>query len=621
MFNLEEELKNLPDSPGVYIMHGSDDEIIYVGKAKILKNRVRQYFHSSRNHSPKVLAMVSNIKYFEYIVTDSEIEALVLECNLIKKHKPKYNILLKDDKHYPYIKVSINQEYPKVYMTRTLKNDGGKYFGPYSGMQTVRTTLEMIQKIFKPPTCKRKFPEGIGKGRPCLNYHINNCFAPCISGNITRDEYRKVFFDICSFLSGSHDKLLEELHAEMMIASKNMEFEKAAAVRDKIEAVKRFSEKQKITNADRQTDVDIIASARWNDKAFIEVFFVRKGKIFGHRSFCISDTAQIADEDLYADFIKQFYMDNTEIPKEILTEFQPSDLDVISRWLSGTKRSKVTVSTPARGDKRKLIQMVHKNAEISCDNYRITSLNFSASKNKALVELTKKLNLSQVPKRIESYDISNISGADNVASMVVFLDGKPSKKDYRYFKIKSFEGANDYLAMQEVIYRRFRHALEEQEKVDSGEISLDECKFLPLPDLILLDGGKGHLSSVKEILNAIDADVAVYGMVKDNKHRTRALVSEDGEVEISLLESVFKFVTQIQDEVHRSAIGYHRKLRNKNLEKSQLDEINGVGKTRKTKLLSHFKTIENIKNADIDELLQVVDSKTAQNIYDFFRKQ
>lgn len=621
MFNLEEELKNLPDSPGVYIMHGDDDEIIYVGKAKILKNRVRQYFHSSRNHSPKVLAMVSNIKYFEYIVTDSEIEALVLECNLIKKHKPKYNILLKDDKHYPYIKVSINQEYPKVYMTRTLKNDGGKYFGPYSGMQTVRTTLEMIQKIFKPPTCKRKFPEDIGKGRPCLNYHINNCFAPCISGNITRDEYRKVFFDICSFLSGSHDKLLEELHAEMMIASKNMEFEKAAAVRDKIEAVKRFSEKQKITNADRQTDVDIIASARWNDKAFIEVFFVRKGKIFGHRSFCISDTAQIADEDIYADFIKQFYMDNTEIPKEILTEFQPSDLDVISGWLSGTKGSKVTVSTPARGDKRKLIQMVHKNAEISCDNYRITSLNFSASKNKALVELTKKLNLSQVPKRIESYDISNISGADNVASMVVFLDGKPSKKDYRYFKIKSFEGANDYLAMQEVIYRRFRHALEEQEKVDSGEISLDECKFLPLPDLILLDGGKGHLSSVKEILNAIDADVAVYGMVKDNKHRTRALVSEDGEVEISLLESVFKFVTQIQDEVHRSAIGYHRKLRNKNLEKSQLDEINGVGKTRKTKLLSHFKTIENIKNADIDELLQVVDSKTAQNIYDFFRKQ
>ena len=317
---------------------------------------------------------------------------------------------------------------------------------------------------------------------------------------------------------------------------------------------------------------------------------------------------------------KQFYMENTEIPKEILTEFEPSDSDVISKWLSGIKGSKVTVSTPVRGDKRKLVQMVHKNAEISCDNYRITNLNFSASKNKAIVELTKKLNLSDVPRRIESFDISNISGSDNVASMVVFIDGKPSKKDYRYFKIKSFEGANDYLAMQEVIYRRFRHALEEQEKIDSGEISLEECKFLPLPDLILLDGGKGHLSSVKEILDAIDADVSVYGMVKDNKHRTRALVSEDGEVEISLLESVFKFITQIQDEVHRSAIGYHRKLRNKNLEKSQLDEINGVGKTRKTKLLSHYKTIENIKNADLDDLSKVVDSKTAQNIYDFFRK-
>lgn len=620
MFNIEEELKKLPESPGVYIMHGANDEIIYVGKAKILKNRVRQYFRSSNNHSPKVLAMVSNIKYFEYIVTDSEIEALVLECNLIKKHRPKYNILLKDDKQYPYIKVSINKEYPKIYMTRTLKNDGAKYFGPYTGMQTVRNTLEIVQKIFKPPTCNRKFPDDIGKGRPCLNHHINNCFAPCIKGNVSKDEYRKIFFDICSFLSGNHDGLLGELEKEMREASKRTEFEKAAILRDKIEAIKRFSEKQKITNADRQTDTDIIALARWSSKAFVEIFFVRKGRIFGHRNFCIDETQSIPEAEILSDFIKQFYSENNEIPKEILTEFPILDEGVISGWLSNMKKSKVTVSSPVRGEKKKLVNMVKKNAEISLDNYRISALNFAQSKNKVILELTKILNLPDVPHRIESYDISNTSGSDNVASMVVFAGGKPSKKDYRNFKIKSFEGADDYLAMQEVIYRRLRHALEEQEMVDKGEITLDECKFLPLPDLILLDGGKGHLNAILEILEATDMDIPVYGMVKDNKHRTRALVSKDGEIEISLLGSLFKFITQIQDEVHRSAITYHKKLRNKNLEKSQLDEIKGVGKVKKAKLLSHFKSVDKIKSATFEELSEIVDTKTAQSIIDYFKE-
>lgn len=620
MFNIQEELKKLPDNPGVYIMHGADDEVIYVGKAKVLKNRVRQYFHQNKNHSPKVLAMISNIKYFEYIVTDSEIEALVLECNLIKKYRPKYNILLKDDKQYPYIKVSINKDYPKVYMTRTLKNDGAKYFGPYTGMQTVKTTLEIIQKIFKPPTCNRKFPDDIGKGRPCLNFHINNCFAPCIKDNVSKDEYRRVFFDICSFLSGNHDGLIKELEQEMLSASKKTEFEKAAILRDKIDAIKRFSEKQKITNADRQTDTDIIALARWNTKTFVEIFFVRKGRIFGRKNFCIDDTKDTPENEILSDFIKQFYSDNNEIPKEILTEYKIDDEDVISGWLSHKKKVKVTVHSPLRGEKKKLVNMVQKNAEIAADNYRLSATDYAASKNKALVELTKILKLSSIPKRIEAYDISNISGSDNVASMVVFSGGKPSKKDYRNFKIKSFSGQDDYLAMQEVVYRRLRHALEEQEKADKGEISIEECKFLPLPDLILLDGGKGHLNSVCEILDAADCDIPTFGMVKDNKHRTRALVSKEGEIEISILGSVFKLITQIQDEVHRSAVTYHRKLRGKALKKSQLDEITGVGEVKKAKLLSHFKSVENIKKADYTELLKVVDKKTAQSIIDYYKE-
>lgn len=621
MFNFEEELKNLPDSPGVYIMHGECDEVIYVGKAKILKNRVRQYFHQNKNHSPKVIAMVANVKYFEYIVTDSEVEALVLECNLIKKYRPKYNILLKDDKQYPYIKVSINNDYPKVYMTRTLKNDGGKYFGPYTGMQTVRTTLEIIQKIFKPPTCNRKFPEDIGKGRPCLNYHINNCFAPCLKNKVSKDEYRKVFFDICSFLSGSHEKLINELENEMKSASKNMEFEKAAVLRDKIVAIQRFSEKQKITNTDKQTDMDLVAIEKSDKKSFVEMFFVRKGKIFGHRSYIIDDTLDMQEGEILSDFIKQFYAEAGEIPKEILTEHPVSDDQVIEKWLSSKKGSKITVTSPVRGEKKKLIQMVHKNAEISADNYRIKASDFASSKNKGLMELSKKLNLSIAPKRIEAYDISNISGSDNVASMVVFIDGKPSKKDYRNFKIKSHDGINDYMSMQEVIYRRFRHGFEEMEKVERGEVSLEDCKFLPLPDLVLLDGGKGHLSSVMEIIEAIGIEIPVFGMVKDNKHRTRALVSINGEIEISLIDSVFNLITRIQEEVHRSAIGYHRKLRSKNLEKSQLDEIKGIGKVKKAKLLSHFKSVEGIKQADISELLKVVDSKTARNIVDYFQAE
>ncbi len=618
MFDFEEELKNLPELPGVYIMHDKDDTIIYVGKAKILKNRVRQYFQKSKNHTPKVLAMVSNVAYFEYIVTDSEIEALVLECNLIKKHRPKYNILLKDDKQYPYIKVSINKDYPSIYMSRTLKNDGAKYFGPYTGMQTVRNTIDIVQKIFKPPTCRKRFPEDIGKGRPCLNYHINNCFAPCIEGRVSKEEYRKIFFDICAFLEGNHKELLSELQDQMLAASKSMEFEKAAILRDKIEAIKSFEQKQKIINADRQTDMDIIAGTALGSRTFIEVFFVRRGRITGHKSFKIEDTQFMESGEVTADFIKQFYAEGTDIPSEILTDCQVTDIDVISSWLSEKRGKKVRIFVPQKGEKKQLVNMVRKNADISADNYRISSSEYAESKNKISRELAKKLGLEKIPVRIESYDISNISGSDNVASMVVFENGRPAKNKYRHFKIKSFEGANDYQAMQEVIYRRLRRALEEQEAVEKGELKTEDTKFLPLPDLIFLDGGKGHISSIMEVMESTETDIPIFGMVKDAKHRTRGLLSDKGEIELSPMDSIFKFITQVQDEVHRSAITYHIKLRSKSMNKSELDEIKGIGKVKKAALMSHFKTIDKIKIATLEELSAVVDKRSAEAVFVYF---
>ncbi|MCR4692815.1 MAG: excinuclease ABC subunit UvrC [Firmicutes bacterium] len=620
MFNIEEELKNLPASPGVYIMHNSDGEIIYVGKAKILKNRVRQYFQKNKNHSPKVLAMVSNIAYFEYIVTDTEIEALVLECNLIKKHKPKYNILLKDDKHYPYIKVTINEDYPRIFMSRTLENDGAKYFGPYAGMQTVKGTIDIVQKIFKPPLCRRKFPEDIGKGRPCLNYHIDKCFAPCIYGKVSKDEYRRVFFDICSFLEGKHRDLLSKLTEEMLNASKNTQFERAAVIRDKISAIKHFEERQKIINTDKQTDTDIIAFCPLNDKIFAEIFFVRVGRIMGRKSYRIDDVKNSEISEVLSDFIKQFYLDAESIPNEILLQETASEVDLISDWLSQKKGKRVSILVPKKGNKKSLIDMVHKNAEISAENYRISGLKLFENKNKISSELAKKLKLEKPPVRIESYDISNIQGEDNVASMVVFVNGKPSKKDYRNFKIKSFDGANDYLAMQEVIYRRFRHAKEEETQIEEGKLLEENAKFLPYPDLILLDGGKGQMSAVSQIMETMDLEIPVFGMVKDNRHRTRGLLSKDGEISLLPTDLIFKFITNVQDEVHRAAIGYHRKKRSEHLTKSELDGIKGVGKVKKGKLLSYFKSVENIKNADLDALINVVDKSTAKNIYEYFNK-
>lgn len=619
MFNIEEELKNLPELPGVYIMHDKNDGIIYVGKAKILKNRVRQYFGSNKNHSPKVIAMVSNIAYFEYIVTDSEVEALVLECNLIKKHRPKYNILLKDDKQYPYLKVTINKDYPSIFMTRTLKNDGAKYFGPYTGMQTVRGALEIVQKIFKPPLCKRKFPEDIGKGRPCLNYQISNCFAPCIEGKVTRDEYRQVFFRICAFLEGNQEALIKEMQAEMLEASKNTEYEKAASLRDKIEAIRRFDEKQKIINTDKQTDMDIIAMARLGDHSFVSIFFVRSGKITGRNNYRFDGTGYESEDNVISHFIEQFYAEKS-VPREIVSGHEIADFDILKSWLRTKRQGTVDLVFPKKGEKKQLVEMVRKNAEIEAENYRINNLRQEEKKSKILLELSKKLSLEKLPERIESYDISHIQGSDNVASMVVFQKGKPSKKDYRNFKIKSFSGANDFLSLKEVIYRRFRHALEEQKQIDAGELNEKDAKFLPLPDLILLDGGKGQLSAVLEMMESMDMEIPVFGMVKNKKHKTRGLVSKSGEIELLPTDGVFRFLERVQEEVHKSAIAYHRKLRSKALSKSELDNIKGIGKVRKTALFAAFKTIENIKKAELSELENVVDKKSAKAIFEYFKE-
>lgn len=616
MFDLKTELKNLPDNPGVYIMHDKNDKVIYVGKAKILKNRVRQYFRNSASHTPKVLAMVKNVAYFEYIITDSETEALVLECNLIKKYRPHYNILLKDDKTYPYIRISMNEPYPKITAVRRRGNDKAKYFGPYMGMNTINNMLEIIRRIFMPPTCRRRFPEDIGKGRPCLNYHIKKCMGVC-TGNITRERYYETYENICKFLSGDHAGLLEELETEMKEASAKLDFERAADARDKIRAINSIDSGQKITDAGNASDKDYIAVCFMDELAFFSVFFVRGGKTVGRECYRVVRGIDTGPEEIMAQFISQFY-DDSSVPSEIVVQYMPSEAETIQNWLRELKGRKVSLVNPRKGDKLHFIEMAYKNSENARDRYKVEEQRFG--RNRINEELAKALGLSEPPRRIESYDISNISGADSVGAMVVFCDGIPKKRDFRRFKIKYTEGIDDYESTAEVVYRRIARAKEEQKAVDNGELLFSDAKFLPLPDLILADGGMGHVNAIKEILEATETYIPVYGMVKDDKHRTRGIVSENGEIELNPSGTVFKFVTRVQDEVHRYAIEYFRKLHGKNALKSGLDDIPGVGEKRRIKLLTHFKTISNIKNASLEELRAAVDKKTADSVYNYFRQ-
>lgn len=616
MFDIQEELKKMPEKPGIYIMKDESGNIIYVGKAIILKNRVRQYFQASTRHSPRIQAMVSRIREFEYIVTDNELEALILECSLIKKHRPRFNILLKDDKNYPYIKVTMNEDYPRVLVTRRLEKDGARYFGPYSNAFAVKDTVRLIKKLFPIKTCKRVFPRDIGKERPCLNYHIYQCIGPC-RGDVSKEEYRAMMKDICSFLEGKQEEVAKNLQRQMKEAAEGLEFEKAARLRDKIASIGHIAEKQKVLTSGG-VDQDIIAMAREGSDSCLQIFFVRDGKLLGKEHFIIEGVVDDRDGELVTAFIKQFYGLAATVPRElllqdgVLTGDELDEIGILEQWLSEKAFARVHIKIPQRGDKKALVEMVARNATIALDNHLDKMRLDVTSKNKGLEALTAKLGLDREPERIEAYDISNTGTSEMVASMVVFQAGKPDKSQYRRFRIKSQEHQNDYGSMQEVITRRFSHL-----KADADLTEKDK-KFSKRPGLLLIDGGLGHLNAVREVLQSMGVSVPVFGMVKDDRHRTRGLVSRDGEIDLTGDMTVLRFVTGIQDEAHRFALDYNKKLRSQRQKLSALDGIQGVGPGRKKALLKHFGSVKALKTAGVDDIAAIpgISTSVAQKIYD-----
>ncbi len=604
---LSDKIKTLPDSPGVYIMKNKDGKIIYVGKAKVLKNRVRQYFMNMASHTPKVRAMVENIADFEYIMCDTEMEALVLECSLIKLHKPKYNILLKDGKNYPYIKLTLNEEYPKMLYVREAKNDGARYFGPYPSGFSVKETFDTVRQIFKIAHCRKSFPKDIGKERPCLYYSMGQCSAPC-SGNITKEEYRAIFKDIEKFLEGNDKELLESLTAEMRKAAAELEFERAASCRDKIEAVKNLSEKQKVLSV-REGDMDIIACETEDILASVEIFYLRGGKLIGSDSFDVKGDGTLDSESVLSDYMDQYYTKDVFVPKEIYISHEIDSADTLSGYLTERRGSKVMITVPKRGEKKKLVEMAAKNARHNIERMKTEQIKEKMKIN-SLIELAKALKLEVIPDRIEAYDISHTSGEENVAAMAVFKNGKPSKRDYRIFKIKTVEGANDVASLKETLRRRFTH----EEREGDG-------KFREQPDLVLMDGGIGQLNAAEEVFSELGLDIPVFGMVKDDRHRTRGVVSDLGEVYLKPTGGAIRLVTYIQDEVHKTAIEYHRKLREKKTLGSELEAVAGIGEAKRKALMTGFKSIDKIKEASIEELAKVkgISHRNAEAIYEYFR--
>ncbi|QEK11562.1 excinuclease ABC subunit UvrC [Crassaminicella thermophila] len=619
MFDIKEQLKKLPQKPGVYLMKDSTGEIIYVGKAISLKNRVRQYFQSSKNHSPKVLAMVGNISEFEYILTDSEVEALILEANLIKKHRPKYNVLLRDDKQYPYIKVTIGEKYPRVFKTRRVIKDGARYFGPYINVGAVNNTIEMLKKFYRLRTCNKNLEKN--KDRACLNYHIGRCLGPC-QGHIDSEEYMKMIDEIVLFLGGKHEALVKKIEKKMKDAAASMQFEKAAEYRDQIIAINNIMEKQKMVLAS-DIDQDLIAMARGGKDICVMVFFVRGGKLIGREHYMLSAREDEERGEIISAFIKQFYAGAAFVPKEILLQEKINDLDVIEKWLSVKKGSKVLVKIPHRGEKRALLELVYKNAVDTLSKFRDKIIKDKEKSEGAIKELREYLNLSKPLFRIESFDISNTQGVNSVASMVVFENGKPKYSDYRRFKIKTIEGQNDYGSMQEVIYRRFKRGIEEKDNMKEKGIIDEEGKFSKFPDLILIDGGVGQVNAAKEVLNALGLNIPMAGMVKDDRHKTKDLVYNGKIINIKKNQLIFQLIGKIQEETHRFAITYHKSLRGKTAVQSILEEIPGIGEKRRIALLKYFKTIEKIKKASIDELSQVkgMNKRAAKEIKDYFSKK
>lgn len=608
MFIIKEELKKLPRLPGVYLMKDQTDHIIYVGKAINLKNRVSQYFQSSKNHPIKVKKMVEHIVSFEYIVTRTEVEALVLECNLIKKFDPKYNIRLKDDKTYPYIKLDVQNPFPRMTIVREMKKDGAKYFGPYTNVSAMWEIVEIVKSTWLLRTCTRNLPKDIGKERACLNGHIGKCHAPC-EARITQEEYSKMIGEVVSFLSGKYKEVIEKLTEEMNRAAEDLAFEKAATLRNQILAIDKLRQKQAATLS-TMLDQDVIAFAKSPEDTLVQIYFVRQGKMVGREHFYFQHTEDEGIEDIFRDFVVQFYANATFIPKEIIIEREPSEIEVLEQYLSEKKGSKVHIVMPQKGERHGLITLASKNAELTLSQYGEHIKKDQQRTQGALREIQEQMLLDKIPYRMEAYDISNTQGIQSVGGMVVFEGGKPKKSDYRKFKIKSIIGPNDYGSLEEVLERRLERMKKETE----------EASFSKVPDLIMMDGGKGQVSVAQKVMDRYQLNIPICGMIKDDKHRTRGLFFRGEEIELDRRSEAFKLVCRIQEEVHRFSIEYHKQLRSKVQVQSLLDEIPGVGKERKRQLLLHFKSVDNIRHASLEEIQSVkgITLAVADNIYQYF---
>lgn len=622
MFNFEEELKKLPRKPGVYIMRDDKDVILYVGKAINLHNRVRSYFRENIGRGPAIDQMVSLIARFEYIVTDSELEALVLENNLIKENSPKYNTLLKDDKTYPYIKVTVGEDYPRILFSRTMKKDKSRYFGPYTSAAAVKDTIELLNKLYQLRTCNRVLPRDIGIERPCLNYHIKQCLAPC-QGYVSKEEYRQQVAGALEFLNGNYSPILKDLEEKMKKAAEAMEFEDAARYRDLLSSVRQVSQKQKITEGVGE-DKDILALYQDETEAVVQVFFVRDGKLIGREHYYMTHVPENNKPAILQDFVKQFYAGTPFIPRELMLQYEIEDAELIEKWLSERKGSRVYLKVPKIGSKEKLVELAAQNAKLVLSQDREKLKREEGRTIGAVKEIS---DLLQLPltgtARMEAYDISNINGFENVGSMVVYEKGKPKRSDYRKFKIKSVSGPDDYACMREVLTRRFRHGMEESRELEEQEMDQEYGSFTKFPDLILMDGGRGQVNIALSVLEELGINIPVCGMVKDDNHRTRGLYYHNIELPIDTHSEGFKLITRIQDEAHRFAIEYHRSLRSKTQVKSVLDDIPGVGPARRKALMRHFKSLEEIRQASVEELMEIpeMNERTAEEIVTFFASQ
>lgn len=622
MFNFEEELKKLPREPGVYIMRDDKDVILYVGKAINLHNRVRSYFRENIGRGPAIDQMVSLIARFEYIVTDSELEALVLENNLIKENSPKYNTLLKDDKTYPYIKVTVGEDYPRILFSRTMKKDKSRYFGPYTSAAAVKDTIELLNKLYQLRTCNRVLPRDTGLERPCLNYHIKQCLAPC-QGYVSKEEYRQQVAGALEFLNGNYSPILKDLEEKMNKAAEELEFEEAARYRDLLSSVRQVSQKQKITEGVGE-DKDILALYQDETEAVVQVFFVRDGKLIGREHYYMTHVSENNKPAILQDFVKQFYAGTPFIPRELMLQYEIEDAELIEKWLSERKGSRVYLKVPKIGSKEKLVELAAQNAKLVLSQDREKLKREEGRTIGAVKEIS---DLLQLPltgtARMEAYDISNINGFENVGSMVVYEKGKPKRSDYRKFKIKSVSGPDDYACMREVLTRRFRHGMEESKELEEQEMDQEYGSFTKFPDLILMDGGRGQVNIALSVLEELGIDIPVCGMVKDDNHRTRGLYYHNIELPIDTHSEGFKLITRIQDEAHRFAIEYHRSLRSKTQVKSVLDDIPGVGPARRKALMRHFKSLEEIRQASVEELMEIpeMNERTAEEIVTFFASQ